>query len=363
VIIMLCTIKIKLLTNTEQHFALLETMKRFNHACDYISQQAHEAKIFNKIGIHKITYYQTREKFDLSSQMVVRAIGKVAESYKIDKKSIHTFRDTGAMVYDERILSFKNINIASILTLQGRIEVPMLISEYHKGILQGKRVRGQADLVLQDNVFYLLLVVEFPEHTPFSPSGFIGVDLGIKNIAVDSTGETFSGSKINSLRKRHAILRQRLQKKGTVSAKRLLKKRKYKEKLFARDVNHCISKKIVAKAKAQGSAIVLEDLTGIRERVTVRKPQRRQHNSWGFSQLRQFIEYKSALVGVSVVFVDPRNTSRLCPACGHISKKNRPTRDRFCCQECGFSGPADNIAARNIASRAVVNRPNVEAVS
>jgi len=356
---MLCTVKIKLLTNAEQKNVLLKTMKQFNTACDYISKVAFDNKVFNKLSLQKMVYYATREKFNLSSQMVVRAIGKVAESYKTDRRSVHTFKDTGAMVYDDRILSFKGVNMASILTLEGRIAVPMLVSEYHKGVLQGKRVCGQADLIYQDGVFYLLLVVDFPEHDYFPPSGFIGVDLGIKNIAVDSSGEIFSGDKVNGLRKRHTKLRAKLQSKGTKSAKRLLKKRKHKEQLFARDVNHCISKKLVAKAKGTLSVIALEDLKGIRDRVTVRKAQKRQHHSWAFSQLRQFIEYKAALSGVLVVLVDPRNTSRTCPSCGYIDKNNRKTRDIFCCLDCGFSGPADNIAAINIGSRAAVNQPNV----
>ena len=313
---MLCTTKIKLLTTVEQYSKLLETMKRFNHACNFISETAFNTKTFSKIKLQKMIYYQVREEFELSAQMVVRAIGKVATSYKVDKKSLHVFKETGAMVYDERILSFKGIDVASILTLDGRILVPMLISEYHKGVLQGKRVRGQADLILQDGIFYLLLVVEFPEPELISPSDIIGVDLGIKNIAADSDGETFSGNKVNSIRNRYARLRSKLQKKGTKSAKRLLKKRSRKERRFATDVNHCISKKIVAKAKAQNSCIALEDLKGIRERTTVRKSQRRQHHSWSFYQLRQFIEYKATLAGVPVILVDPRNTSRTCLSVG-----------------------------------------------
>ena len=357
---MLCTMKIKLLTTAEQYSKLFETMKYFNAACNYISCIAFNTKNFSKVKLQHVVYYETREKFSLSSQMVVRAIGKVVESYKTDKKKLHTFKETGAMIYDERILSFKGVNIASLLTLSGRIEVFMLISKYHKGVMQGKRVCGQADLVLQNGVFYLLLAVDFPEHSYSTPSGFIGIDMGIVNIATDSMGENFSGDKVNGLRKRYAKLRKKLQSKGTKSAKRLLKKRKHKEQLFARDTNHCISKKIVAKAKGTQSVIALEDLKGIRERTekTVRKAQRRQHSSWSFFQLRQFIEYKTALAGVTVVCVDPRNTSRTCPCCGYISKNNRPTRDKFCCRECGHAAPADNVAAENIR-RAAVNQPNV----
>jgi IS605 OrfB family transposase len=356
---MLCTTKIKLLTDSDQYQKIVDTMKRFNEACDYISERAFAEKSFNKLKIHKLVYYDVRERFDLSSQMVVRAIGKVAESYKVDKKSVHTFNETGAVVYDERILSFKGIEIASILTLEGRIDVPMLISKYHQGVLQGSKVRGQADLILQDGTFYLLLVVELPNGTPFEAEGVIGIDLGIANIAVDSTGENFSGAQVNGIRSRHRRLRMKLQAMGTKSAKRLLKKRRRKEQRFARDVNHCISKKIVSKAQDTRYMLALEDLKGIRERTekTVKKAQRSKHSSWSFYQLRQFIDYKALLAGVHVVFVDPRNTSRTCPECGLIDKRNRPNRDTFHCQCCGFAAPADNVAARNIASRAAVNQP------
>jgi putative transposase len=95
----------------------------------------------------------------------------------------------------------------------------------------------------------------------------------------------FSGSHLNNLRKRHLKLRQRLQKKGTQSAKRLLRKRRQIESRFARDVNHRIAKKLVRRAQDTGRGIALEDLKGIRERVTVKKSQRRQHHSWAFHQL------------------------------------------------------------------------------
>jgi len=111
---------------------------------------------------------------------------------------------------------------------------------------------------------------------------------------------------------------------------------------------------IVEKAKALGTGIALEDLGGIRDRIekTVRKQQRYRHSSWSFYQLRQFIEYKAVINGVPVVLVDPRNTSRTCPDCGHIAKENRKSRNEFCCRSCGYAAPADNVAAVNIRSRA-----------
>lgn len=359
---MLCTVKIKLLADQDQHQKLLETMLRFNEACNHISRIAFDSGSFGKIKLQKLCYYEVRKQFGLSAQMVVRAIGKVSESYKVAKKNLHTFRDMGAMVYDERILSFHGLEVASLLTLSGRIKVPLVISDYHQGVLAGNRVHGQADLILIDKVFYLLLVVELPEPPERKSSEWLGVDLGIKNIAVDSMGETHCGDKINGLRARHRRLRNKLQKKGTRSATRLLKKRKSKESRFARNENHCISKKIVAKAKTLGYGIALEELTGIRERVTVKKSQRAQHSSWGFFQLRQFVSYKAVLAGVEVKVVDPRNTSRECPECGHTEKANRITRDTFHCRSCEYVAPADYVAARNISRRAVVNQPYATAV-
>lgn len=163
---------------------------------------------------------------------------------------------------------------------------------------------------------------------------------------------------VNGLRKRHAKLRQRLQKKGTKSAKRLLKKRRRKEHRFAIDINHRIAKRLVAKAKDTGRGIALEDLKGIHEQVTVRKAQRRVQHSWVFRQLRSCIQYKARLAGVPVMLVDPRNTSRTCPQCGLIDKRNRPDQAHFRCIGCGFAGPADTIAADNIARRAAVNQPD-----
>ena len=358
------TVKIKLLTDEEQYNRLFGTMRIFNQACNYISELAYSTKTFAKFEVHKACYYNVRDIYGLSSQMAVRAIGKVCESYKEKAKrvSLHTFKDTGAMVLDDRLVSFKGLEAASMLTLDGRIEVPMMIAEYHRGMLMGRRVRGQADLILDNGVFYLMLVIELPDKPLFDAEKFLGVDLGIVNIAADSTGETFSGAKINTTRKRNAKLRAKLQSKGTKSAKRLLKKRSKRERRFVKDVNHCISKKIIEKAKALGAGIALEDLGGIRKNEkTVVKAQRQQLSAWSFYQLRLFIEYKAQLNGVRVAIVDAKNTSRQCPKCGYTDKANRPTRDDFECMECGYADRADYVAAVNISRRAAVNQPNVGA--
>jgi IS605 OrfB family transposase len=167
---------------------------------------------------------------------------------------------------------------------------------------------------------------------------------------------------VHSLRHRHRRLRRKLSRKFTASARRLQHQRRRKERRFARHTNHCISKKIVAAAKGTGRGIALEDLSGIRDRVTARRAQRATLHSWSFAQLAQFIRYKAEAAGIPVVLVDPRNTSRTCPACGHCEKANRPSQALFLCQSCGCSGVADHFAAVIIGRWAAVSQPHADAV-
>ena len=350
------TLMVKLSPNAKQHKALLETMERFNEACNYASGKAFETETFGQYYLHHLVYRYLREHYCLSAQMTVRAIAQVSESYKVNRNVQHSFKPHAAMVYDQRILSWKGLDKVSILTLSGRQIIPTRIGAYQEARID-RKVR-QSDLVLTDGTFYLAVVVDAPEPQPEDPEGFLGVDLGIVNIAADSDGETHSGGQVNGLRKRHAKLRSKLQSNGSKAAKRLLVKRSRKEARFASHTNHVISKKLVAKAKGTCRGIALEDLTGIRDRMTVRKGQRRQHHSWAFNQLRRFIEYKARLAGVVVELVDPRNTSRTCPVCGCVDKRNRPSQSLFSCVSCKYSAPADTVAATNISRRAAVNRPD-----
>jgi putative transposase len=356
--------QVKLLPTPEQADALRHTLEQANAACRFVSDTAWETKTFRQYDLHHKCYQAVREQFGLSAQVAVRAIAKVADAYKLDHKTKRTFKTTGSIAYDDRILSWRlQDQTVSIWTVNGRLRIPFVCGERQKELLQTRQ--GESDLGLYKGMFFLSATCEVDEPKPVDVEGALGVDLGVTNIAVDSDGEVHKASHINNVRHRHRRLRAKLQAKGTRSAKRKLKRLSGKEQRFAKDTNHCISKKLVAKAKDTNRAIALEDLGGIRERVTVRRKQRAtvgtccSVHSWAFYQLRSFVTYKAKRVGVPVFLVDPRNTSRTCPACGHIDKANRPNQSTFCCMVCGFAGLADHIAAINIGRRAAVNPPIV----
>ncbi len=350
------TAKIKLQPTFAQRDMLLKTLETANAACNAINRQAWDTRIFRQYDLHGLVYHNIRERFGLSAQMTVRAIAKVAQAYQLDHQSSRGFTVHGAFPYDARILSFKTgEQTVSIWTLAGRQCIGYQCGARQHELLAGDR--GEADLCLVDGVFYLLVACEVATPELDDIDAYLGVDTGVTNIATDSDGLNYSSAQLNGLRHRQARLRAKLQQKGTKSAKRLLKKRRRKETRFAADVNHCISKQLVQRAKDTGRGIAVEDLTGIRSRVTVRRAHRRQLHSWAFHDLRQKIEYKAKLAGVPIAAVDPRYTSQTCPACGVVDKRNRSDQSTFSCVACGHSGFADHIAACNIARRAAVNQP------
>jgi putative transposase len=352
--------QLKLLPTPEQAHALRRTLETANAACDYISEIAWNTRTFGKFALQKVCYQDVRETFGLSAQMVVRALAKVGDAYKLDKQTKRTFRPLASIAYDDRILSFALPDSSvSIWTLDGRQAVPFVCGERQRRMLQTRQ--GESDLLYHRGEWYLLVTCEVEEPDPQDVDDVLGIDLGVTNIASDSDGTHHSSRMMNNVRYRHRRLRTKLQKLGTKAARRRLRQLAGQERRFAKDVNHTISKRIVETAERTKRAISLEDLKGIRTRVRAPRQQRAQLHSWSFFQLRAFIGYKAQRVGIPVVLVDPRNTSRRCPACGHTDKANRPNQSTFRCTSCGCAGHADVIAAENIRvlGRAAVMQPHV----
>ena len=256
-------------------------------------------------------------------------------------------------------IGFKGPDRVSISTLVGRVIVPYVMGKY-----QAQRFgwsKGQCDLVLRkDGKWFLLETVDVPEATKTPATDFIGVDLGVENIATDSDGNRKSSKDIEAKRIKYARRRKTLGK-ATKDAgrnkrrrcRRALKRTRDKEARYRRDINHQISKDLVASAKGTDRGIALEDLEGIRERTAVHRQQRDRFNGWAHAQLGGFIVYKAQLAGVAVEFLDPAYTSQTCHACGHCERGNRKSQAEFVCKACGHTEHADVNAARNIRARAV----------
>jgi IS605 OrfB family transposase len=357
------TLQTQLYPDQEQVRAMEATLRAFNAAATWAAVKAFEMKSANKIKLQKLHYAELRTRFGLSAQMAVRCLAQACEAYKRDRRICPEFREFAAMPFDQRMMSFKGLDHVSLLTLTGRILVPFIMGTYQAQ--KFSNTKGQCDLVRRkDGLWFLLVTVDVPDGSPLPTTDFIGVDLGVANLATDSDSAAHTGAGVEACRQRFGVLRGSLQQAAAVrlksgarpkSIRRRLKKLGSKEARFRRDVNHKIAKELVLKAKDTKRGIALEDLNGIRERTRFPKSQRNKIHGWAFYQLRIFIQYKAKLHGVEVVAVDPRNTSRECSGCGCVDKRNRRSQAEFVCVSCGLRINADYNAALNIRKRALVN--------
>ncbi|NMM83410.1 transposase [Rhodococcus sp. SRB_17] len=373
-------VMIKLSVTDEQSAALKQTLLTCNAAADFVSDVAQQTSDRRAFALQKTVYTQVK-LFGLSAQPAVRVIKKVSDAYTTRKANLKAgnygrpgtkryagvadtavrFRPLAAQPFDDRCLSWQlDSSTVSIWTVSGRMRgVRFVCAPWQHKLLADRQ--GESDLVFRDGQFYLHATVDQPAPAPVVPvkdpvDGWLGVDLGIVNLAVTTDDDPkrldvrWSDGAVTARRKKNLVMRTALQKVGTKSAKRKLKTRRRKERRFATDINHQLSKTIVAQAQRTDRAIAIEDLSGIRDRVRLAKKQRAQVHSWAYAQLRNFVEYKAEAAGVPVAVINPRNTSRTCSQCGFCDVKNRRSQARFECRECGWTAHADHNAARNIAA-------------
>jgi IS605 OrfB family transposase len=373
------TVCCKLAVDTVANAALRQTQAAFNAAASYCASVAWEQGVTNKNKLHYLVYAESRVTYGLGAQLACCARDKAAEAVRavraaperrdkktdlIIPKTCPTFAADSSIRYDARTYRLMSMDRVSLNTLTGRVIGQLVLGEFQRRYLYDTSWKiGGAELIRRADVWYLCITQSKAAPTPDEPEGYLGVDLGITNLAADSDGETYSGAEVQRVRERRYRHRRRLQLANTRRARWRLRQNARREHRFQKDTNHYISKALIQKARTERKALALENLDGIRERVTVRRTQRRARHSWAFGQLRAFIDYKAQRAGVRVVFVDPRNTSRTCGVCGHCDKGNRPDQAHFRCLSCGHTAAADTNAAVNIARVAAVNQPIVSLLS
>jgi putative transposase len=388
------TAKLKLMTSPEQFAQLRQTQLAYRDALNYVSRYAYaHGKMSNKVALQDGTYNEIRARFHLPSQMACNVPRQVGATYKglwtkVKQNAAH--RKSGrtkkrykgldqapkyvspTLTYNyQRDYGFKKDRQVSVSTLDGRIIVPYTGYDKHVALIQKDAEIGAAKLWYDKpkKQFYLLvsLAIETADPTPETHTGVVGVDVGVRYLAVTATkkGQSFyTGKRVIPKANHYARLRKRLQKKGTRSATRRLVAISGRERRLKQDANHVVSKSIVM--IHPNSLIGLEELTGIRERTKRRKGKRASkkqrkanaaYSKWSFAELQAMITYKASLHESIAIKVDADYTSKACPMCGHTSDGNRPRKGLlFICQNCHYTLHADLVGARNITMRTLLVR-------
>ena len=353
------TYAVRIKVSPDQSQTLSDTCAAYLDCCNMVSKTAWEHKTLSQKMLHQLVYRKLRDEYHVGAQMACSSMRHVIGNYRTIKEmhgspwatSQPEYHSPGYDLVWNNDYSILKDGRLSINTLNGRIKIPVDWAHVPEEYRHGKF--GTARLLNRNGKWLLLIpsTVELPD--PAQPQQVVGVDMGVRFLATtyDSDGRTvfYDGNEVKRRREHYKKLRASLQKKGTRSARRRLRKIGRRENRWMRDVNHQVSKALVSR-QSKPTLFALENLSGVRnatERVC--KSDRYVQVSWAFYQLRQMIEYKAAQDGHSVIVVDPRYTSQTCPTCGLVRKANRRKKTHeYQCSNCGYRSNDDRVAAMNI---------------
>ncbi len=266
------TLKANIYPDKEQINLILETMREYSRAAQFVFDYVLTTNVRSRISIHHATYKPFRKISNLSSQLIINARNKAIDVRNVLlAKSVPTkqvvFPEILPIRYENKCSKIsKDQSSISLSTIKGRIKLTLHFPIYCKKYIEDDSWQFKSmELVKhrnRDRFFVHMVIKKYISVDETEQPQFVGINRGVKYLAVTSQNQFYNGTKLREIRNKHFRLRRSLQKKGTRAAKRKLKKLSGREQRFRNDVNHCISKQIV-KYILPNSVIVLEDLTGI----------------------------------------------------------------------------------------------------
>ncbi|MFC6993204.1 RNA-guided endonuclease InsQ/TnpB family protein [Haladaptatus sp. GCM10025707] len=367
------TARVKLAIPDDRREDLKRTMLTFREVAQRFADRGWERDadgyvITSRTRLQSLVYKQVREDTELHSDLCIGAVNLAADSLRSAVERMKTGKRASKPTFTAPTVTY-NTNAVSYFTdddgpgyctlaaYGGRVRAKFIYPpdedcpqrEYLGDEWEQKGATLHYDR--DDGEYYLHITVERDE--PETELGeaengtVLGVDVGVNNIAVTSTGEFYSGGLFNHRRVEYERVRGSLQQTGTESAHRTIQSMGDREHRWNTDVLHTISKAIVQEAIAHDCVVIaFEDLTDIRDRL----PGAKAFHGWAFRTLVEYVEYKAKAFGIRTQQVNPAYTSQRCSKCGTTLEENRAGAE-FECRKCGYAVHADYNAAKNIATR------------
>jgi putative transposase len=237
------------------------------------------------------------------------------------------------------------------------IYLTLRASDYHLSFVDDPGLK-RGSITLTDSA----LAVAFSRETAeIEPRGRIGIDVNERNVTwADSSGLVVKEdmSVVAELKERYKAIRAKIAQRTSKDKRiqrRLLSKYGTRERDRTTQAIHRVTKRIIKHAKANGYAIVMENLKGIRKLYRKGNGQgtsfRGRMNSWMFREFQRQTDYKARWEGNPVYYANPRGTSRKCPDCGS-SLVDIGGRQLWC-PSCVKSEDRDVVASKNLLACAV----------
>jgi len=309
-----------------------------------------QAGVTSRNALCKLAYKDFREEHpNMYAQHLVSAFEVAAGILKNHRRRLKRLR-TGQAVrppYVRRLMmkaenqAYKFDRKEGVVDLPIRaglhVKIKLVVSQYHRCYLDDEAWSLGSLTLLPDR-----LVVAFRRISPKShaPKSVLSLDTNERSLDGVFVREGSSNAvraefpDIAIIQQRHHDRRKRLQKKKSNDRRttRTLCRREGRREHHRVEYRlHQVANTILSFAKIQESAIVLEDLAGIKHKKN--KDMNRRLSMWPRRELHRIIEYKAEDDGIPIIKVDPRYSSRKCPICG-ITQHSRMGTEFEC--ECGW---------------------------
>jgi len=346
---------------------LKDTIETFLWSVQYVVDHAFEGEYImtSKTALHNKTCDDVRVQTDGFNGGLVQAVrNKAAEAcksvvarWKQGKEASKPKFTSPHVVYDHRTATFHD-EYVTLATTEGRVRANYVLPTEIRGtphreyLFTDDYETTGAELHYRDGNWILHIHCkrevesDTSDQTTTENGAVLGVDLGVDNIAVTSTGTFWTADEFNHWHREYEKRCGDLQQCGTQWAHKAIEGVSRKQSGRFKTMLHRIVNELITEARETDCTIIaFEDLTGIRERTNASWGQK-----WAFSRLYDYVEYKTTRHGIVVEQIDPAGTSRRYSHCGFTDPTNRDG-ETFACGECGYENHADYNAAKNIGLR------------
>lgn len=343
--------------------SLLETFRRM---CNDAVRVALAKKPKNRFALIELSYNRLKE-YGLHTHYILSACEVAYSAYKNKNRKSNPYFRRPFLKLDNQTYKLDYLLLRIPTAPRRYLFLTLFGSVYHRSFLANKDLKRGSVIVTESSV-----VVTFSKKiVSIATIGKMGVDINERNVTwSDSLGDSTmeDTSEVCEVKEQYKEIRARIARRTRQDRRillRLLGKYGKRERNRTTQRIHLISKAIVKHAKENRLSILMENLTGIRKMYRKGNGQgasfRGRMNSWQFYEVRRQVEYKALWEGITVIYVNPRGTSRNCPDCGsHVV----PLQGRkLFCAACDKIWDRDVLASLNIMAAPLVRAARSPACS
>jgi len=266
---------------------------------------------------------------------------------------------------DDHLWSAEGLTSINIATHRGRLRVPVELNRHFlRYVNRGWRLSSEAKVKLDRRERRLMFYLTFrKEVSEYRPKAYVTVDVNedAEAVLIDGVVYLFE-TNLSRVTLGYYYRRKSVQERydkvygpGSRPARRVLRRLGSNERLLKRDIRWKLAALIVREAARRQAAIVLERLgkEPAKSMIEHIKDPQLRHRIFqaAFKGIQRAIEEKAREHGVPVIYVNPKNTSRVCPMHG---AKIVYGKDRHgTCSKGGETWHRDVVACYNLLLRAL----------